>query len=48
LDSLKIIENEKHVLYKSCPHFNIMDAFRAFDLDGKGYISQLELTTGLL
>lgn len=25
-----------------------MDAFRAFDHDGKGYISQLELTTGLL
>ena len=25
-----------------------MDAFRAFDVDGKGYISQLELTTGLL
>lgn len=48
LDSLKLIENEKYLLYKSCPDFNIMDAFRAFDSDGKGYISQLEMTTGLL
>lgn len=48
LDSLKLIENEKYLLYKSCLDFNIMDAFRAFDSDGKGYISQLEMTTGLL
>jgi EF-hand domain pair len=48
LDSLKLIEHEKYVLFKTCPEFNIMDAFRAFDIDGKGFISQLELTTGLL
>jgi Ca2+-binding EF-hand superfamily protein len=36
------------VLFKNSPEFNIMDAFRAFDLDGKGYVTRLELTTGLL
>lgn len=25
-----------------------MDAFRAFDLDSKGYITQMELTMGLI
>jgi EF-hand domain len=25
-----------------------MDAFRALDTDGKGYVTQLELQTGLL
>jgi hypothetical protein len=39
LDGLKLIEHEKYVLYRTCSEFNIMDAFRAFDLDGKGYIS---------
>jgi len=39
LDSLKLIENEKYVLYQTSPEFNIMDAFRAFDIDGKGFIS---------
>jgi Ca2+-binding EF-hand superfamily protein len=35
-------------MYNTCPDFNIMDAFRALDTDGKGYITQLELATGLL
>ena len=39
LDSLKIIENEKYHLYNTCPDFNIMDAFRSLDSDGKGYIT---------
>eukprot|EP00347_Sterkiella_histriomuscorum_P003285 403364871 len=47
LNSLKVIEHEKELLYSQSRDFNILDAFRVFDIDGKGYISQIELISGL-
>ncbi|CDW79671.1 ef hand family protein [Stylonychia lemnae] len=47
-NSLKLIEHEKDLLFSKAQDFNILDAFRAFDIDNKGYISQVELISGLL
>lgn len=47
LNSLKVIENEKHILYKTCRDFNLLDAFKTFDVNSRGAISMIELTTGL-
>jgi Ca2+-binding EF-hand superfamily protein len=48
LNSLKVIENEKEILVCKCRDYNVMDSFRAFDIDGRGFINITELTSGLI
>lgn len=48
LHCLKVIESEKVDLFKTCPDFNVMDAFRALDTHAKGLVSSVELMTGLM
>ena len=48
MHSLKVIEIEKQEFFANCPDFNLMDAFRAMDAEGKGFITPVELTVGLM
>jgi Ca2+-binding EF-hand superfamily protein len=48
LNCLKAIENEKEALVTKCRDYNVMDSFRSFDIDGRGYINITELTSGLI
>jgi Ca2+-binding EF-hand superfamily protein len=48
LNCLKTIENEKEALVTNCRDYNVMDSFRSFDIDGRGYINITELTSGLI
>jgi Ca2+-binding EF-hand superfamily protein len=48
IDRLKVIESDKVLLFSENPSFNLIDAFRALDIDGKGSITLLELNSGLL
>ena len=48
INHLNQIEHEKEVLVNKFTQFNTMDAFRSFDIDGKGVINLIELTAGLL
>ncbi len=48
VNCLRVIENEKNILYGKSQDFNLLDAFRSFDKDAKGYINQVELISGLM
>ena len=48
VNCLKVIEHEKDLLYSLCSDFNVLDAFRAFDKDAKGQITQIQLIEGFL
>ena len=48
VNCLRVIENEKNLLYSKHQDFNVLDAFRSFDKDAKGYINQVELISGLM